>query len=115
MNKTIKVTEFFNIGEPIEVNLVREFRVLKKFPRKWEVLFYCKTEHTEHESGITTICCSKDTKKYYFIRYFDNSFNEMYAEVSGVDWGRLFDMLYNLPKYTDETKALILAEVNHSS
>ena len=83
------VIKFYGIDYKFDVNIVRSFRVLNKVPKCWVQIASCTTAHGMYESGITTIYQSKTTKKCYMVRYFDGCFNEMYAEVVGVDWGAL--------------------------
>ena len=86
-----KVINFYGMYLTFSVNLVRRFRVLKSVPKCWEEICGCTTQHGTYESGNTTIYQSKTTRKYYMVRYFDGCFNEMYAEVSGIDWRSLTD------------------------
>ena len=83
------VIKFYGIDYKFDVNIVRRFRVLNNVPKCWVQIASCTTAHGMYESGITTIYQSKTTKKCYMVRYFDGCFNEMYAEVVGVDWGAL--------------------------
>ena len=83
------VIKFYDIDYKFDVNIVRSFRVLNNVPKCWVQIASCTTAHGMYESGITTIYQSKTTKKCYMVRYFDGCFNEMYAEVVGVDWGAL--------------------------
>ena len=83
------VIKFYGIDYKFDVNIVRSFRVLNNVPKCWVQIASCTTAHGMYESGITTIYQSKTTKKCYMVRYFDGCFNEMYAEVVGVDWGAL--------------------------
>ena len=83
------VINFYGIDYKFDVNIVRSFRVLNNVPKCWVQIASCTTAHGMYESGITTIYQSKTTKKCYMVRYFDGCFNEMYAEVVGVDWGAL--------------------------
>ena len=83
------VIKFYGIDHKFDVNIVRSFRVLNNVPKCWVQIASCTTAHGMYESGITTIYQSKTTKKCYMVRYFDGCFNEMYAEVVGVDWGTL--------------------------
>ena len=83
------VIKFYGIDHKFDVNIVRSFRVLNNVPKCWVQIASCTTAHGMYESGITTIYQSKTTKKCYMVRYFDGCFNEMYAEVVGVDWGAL--------------------------
>ena len=83
------VIKFYGIDYKFDVNIVRSFRVLNNVPKCWAQIASCTTAHGMYESGITTIYQSKTTKKCYMVRYFDGCFNEMYAEVVGVDWGAL--------------------------
>ena len=83
------VIKFYGIDYKFDVNIVRSFRVLNNVPKCWVQIASCTTAHGMYESGITTIYQSKTTKKCYMMRYFDGCFNEMYAEVVGVDWGAL--------------------------
>ena len=83
------VIKFYGIDYKFDVNIVRSFRVLNNVPKCWVQIASCTTAHGMYESGITTIYQSKTTKKCYMVRYFDGCFNEMYAEVVGVDWGTL--------------------------
>ena len=83
------VIKFYGIDYKFDVNIVRRFRVLNNVPKCWIQIASCTTAHGMYESGITTIYQSKTTKKCYMVRYFDGCFNEMYAEVVGVDWGAL--------------------------
>ena len=83
------VIKFYGIDYKFDVNIVRSFRVLNNVPKCWAQIASCTTAHGMYESGTTTIYQSKTTKKCYMVRYFDGCFNEMYAEVVGVDWGAL--------------------------
>ena len=83
------VIKFYGIDHKFDVNIVRRFRVLNNIPKCWIQIASCTTAHGMYESGITTIYQSKTTKKCYMVRYFDGCFNEMYAEVVGVDWDAL--------------------------
>ena len=83
------VIKFYGIDYKFDVNIVRSFRVLNNVPKCWVQIASCTTAHGMYESGITTIYQSKTTKKCYMVRYFDGCFNEMYAEIVGVDWGTL--------------------------
>ena len=83
------VIEFYGIDHKFDVNIVRRFRVLNNIPKCWIQIASCTTAHGMYESGVTTIYQSKTTKKCYMVRYFDGCFNEMYAEVVGVDWDAL--------------------------
>ena len=83
------VIKFYGIDHKFDVNIVRRFRVLNNIPKCWIQIASCTTAHGMYESGVTTIYQSKTTKKCYMVRYFDGCFNEMYAEVVGVDWGAL--------------------------
>ena len=83
------VINFHGINHKFDVNIVRRFRVLNNVPKCWKEVASCTTIHGMYESGTTTIYQSKTTKKYYMVRYFDGCFNEMYAEVVGVDWHAL--------------------------
>ena len=83
------VIEFYGIDHKFDVNIVRRFRVLNNIPKCWIQIASCTTAHGMYESGVTTIYQSKTTKKCYMVRYFDGCFNEMYAEVVGVDWHAL--------------------------
>ena len=83
------VIKFYGIDYKFDVNIVRSFRVLNNVPKCWIQIASCTTAHGMYESGTTTIYQSKTTKKCYMVRYFDGCFNEMYAEVVGVDWGAL--------------------------
>ena len=83
------VIKFYGIDYKFDVNIVRSFRVLNNVPKCWVQIASCTTAHGMYESGTTTIYQSKTTKKCYMVRYFDGCFNEMYAEVGGVDWGAL--------------------------
>ena len=83
------VIKFYGIDYKFDVNIVRSFRVLNNVPKCWVQIASCTTAHGMYESGITTIYQSKTTKKCYMVRYFDGCFNEMYAEVVGVDWDAL--------------------------
>ena len=83
------VIKFYGIDYKFDVNIVRSFRVLNNVPKCWTQIASCTTAHGMYESGTTTIYQSKTTKKCYMVRYFDGCFNEMYAEVVGVDWGAL--------------------------
>ena len=83
------VIKFYGIDYKFDVNIVRSFRVLNNVPKCWVQIASCTTAHGMYESGITTIYQSKTTKKCYMVRYFDGCFNEMYAEIVGVDWGAL--------------------------
>ena len=83
------VIKFYDIDYKFDVNIVRSFRVLNNVPKCWVQIASCTTAHGMYESGTTTIYQSKTTKKCYMVRYFDGCFNEMYAEVVGVDWGAL--------------------------
>ena len=83
------VINFYGIDYKFDVNIVRSFRVLNNVPKCWVQIASCTTAHGMYESGTTTIYQSKTTKKCYMVRYFDGCFNEMYAEVVGVDWGAL--------------------------
>ena len=83
------VINFYGIDYKFDVNIVRSFRVLNNVPKCWVQIASCTTAHGMYESGITTIYQSKTTKKCYMVRYFDGCFNEMYAEVVGVDWDAL--------------------------
>ena len=83
------VIKFYGIDYKFDVSIVRSFRVLNNVPKCWVQIASCTTAHGMYESGTTTIYQSKTTKKCYMVRYFDGCFNEMYAEVVGVDWGAL--------------------------
>ena len=83
------VIKFYGIDHKFDVNIVRRFRVLNNIPKCWIQIASCTTAHGMYESGITTIYQSKTTKKCYMVRYFDGCFNQMYAEVVGVDWDAL--------------------------
>ena len=83
------VIKFYGIDHKFDVNIVRRFRVLNNIPKCWIQVASCTTAHGMYESGVTTIYQSKTTKKCYMVRYFDGCFNEMYAEVVGVDWDAL--------------------------
>ena len=83
------VIKFYGIDYKFDVNVVRRFRVLNNIPKCWIQIASCTTAHGMYESGVTTIYQSKTTKKCYMVRYFDGCFNEMYAEVVGVDWDAL--------------------------
>lgn len=83
------VIKFYDIDHKFDVNIVRRFRVLNNIPKCWIQIASCTTAHGMYESGVTTIYQSKTTKKCYMVRYFDGCFNEMYAEVVGVDWDAL--------------------------
>ena len=83
------VIKFYGIDHKFDVNIVRRFRVLNNVPKCWVQIASCTTAHGMYESGVTTIYQSKTTKKCYMVRYFDGCFNEMYAEVVGVDWDAL--------------------------
>ena len=83
------VIKFYGIDHKFDVNIVRRFRVLNNIPKCWLQIASCTTAHGMYESGVTTIYQSKTTKKCYMVRYFDGCFNEMYAEVVGVDWDAL--------------------------
>ena len=83
------VIKFYGIDHKFDVNIVRRFRVLNNVPKCWIQVASCTTAHGMYESGVTTIYQSKTTKKCYMVRYFDGCFNQMYAEVVGVDWGAL--------------------------
>lgn len=83
------VIKFYGIDYKFDVNIVRSFRVLNNVPKCWVQIASCTTAHGMYESGTTTIYQSKTTKKCYMVRYFDGCFNEMYAEVVGVDWSAL--------------------------
>lgn len=83
------VIKFYGIDHKFDVNIVRRFRVLNNVPKCWVQIASCTTAHGMYESGTTTIYQSKTTKKCYMVRYFDGCFNEMYAEVVGVDWDSL--------------------------
>lgn len=83
------VIKFYGIDHKFDVNIVRRFRVLNNIPKCWIQIASCTTAHGMYESGVTTIYQSKTTKKCYMVRYFDGCFNEMYAEVVGVDWDAL--------------------------
>ena len=83
------VIKFYGIDHKFDVNIVRSFRVLNNVPKCWVQIASCTTAHGMYESGITTIYQSKTTKKCYMVRYFDGCFNQMYAEVVGVDWDAL--------------------------
>ena len=83
------VIKFYGIDHKFDVNIVRRFRVLNNIPKCWMQIASCTTAHGMYESGVTTIYQSKTTKKCYMVRYFDGCFNEMYAEVVGVDWDAL--------------------------
>ena len=83
------VINFYGIDYKFDVNIVRSFRVLNNVPKCWVQIASCTTAHGMYESGVTTIYQSKTTKKCYMVRYFDGCFNEMYAEVVGVDWDAL--------------------------
>lgn len=105
----INVIEFFDVYVKFGVNLVRKFRVLHTLPNCWEEVTSCTTEHSAYESGITTIYQSKTTKKYYMVRYFDGCFNQMYAEVSGIDWKQLKNTIHDFWK----VQSLIHKEMWH--
>ena len=83
------VIKFYGIDHKFDVNIVRRFRVLNNIPKCWIQVASCTTAHGMYESGVTTIYQSKTTKKCYMVRYFDGCFNQMYAEVVGVDWDAL--------------------------
>ena len=83
------VINFYGINHKFYVNIVRRFRVLNNVPKCWIQVASCTTAHGMYESGVTTIYQSKTTKKCYMVRYFDGCFNQMYAEVVGVDWDAL--------------------------
>ena len=83
------VIKFYGIDHKFDVNIVRRFRVLNNIPKCWIQIASCTTAHGMYESGVTTIYQSKTTKKCYMVRYFDGCFNQMYAEVVGVDWDAL--------------------------
>ena len=83
------VIKFYGIDHKFDVNIVRRSRVLNNIPKCWMQIASCTTAHGMYESGVTTIYQSKTTKKCYMVRYFDGCFNEMYAEVVGVDWDAL--------------------------
>ena len=83
------VIKLYGIDHKFDVNIVRRFRVLNNIPKCWMQIASCTTAHGMYESGVTTIYQSKTTKKCYMVRYFDGCFNEMYAEVVGVDWDAL--------------------------
>ena len=83
------VIKFYGIDYKFDVNIVRSFRVLNNVPKCWVQIASCTTAHGMYESGTTTIYQSKTTKKCYMVRYFDGCFNQMYAEVVGVDWDAL--------------------------
>lgn len=89
MKMKYNVIEFHGIAYKFGVDLIRRFRVLNNIPKCWEEVTSCTTSHGTYESGLTKIYQSKTTKKYYMVRYFDGCFNQMYAEVSGVDWHKL--------------------------
>ena len=90
-----------------DVKLARRFRVLNSLPKCWEEIGSTTTAHGHYETGITKIYQSKGTKKYYFVRYFDGCFNEMYAETIGVDWRALKDAIKG--KDADEREAIVKA------
>lgn len=103
------VTEFYGIYHKFDVNIVRSFRVLNNIPKCWVQIASCTTAHGMYESGVTTIYQSKTTKKCYMVRYFDGCFNEMYAEVVGVDW----DALNKEMKTFWESIRPIMSEIRH--
>ena len=85
------VIEFGGIYKCFDVTMAHGFRVLHRLPKCWKEVSWCRTEHGQYNSGSTKIYQSKNTGKYYFVRYFDGCLNEMYAEVVGVDWIGLED------------------------
>lgn len=103
------VIEFYGIDHKFDVNIVRRFRVLNNIPKCWIQIASCTTAHGMYESGVTTIYQSKTTKKCYMVRYFDGCFNEMYAEVVGVDW----DALNKEMKAFWESIRPIMSEIRH--
>ena len=103
------VIEFYGIDHKFDVNIVRRFRVLNNIPKCWIQIASCTTAHGMYESGVTTIYQSKTTKKCYIVRYFDGCFNEMYAEVVGVDW----DALNKEMKAFWESIRPIMSEIRH--
>lgn len=104
------VIKFYDIDYKFDVNIVRRFRVLNNIPKCWIQIASCTTAHGMYESGITTIYQSKTTKKCYMVRYFDGCFNEMYAEVVGVDW----DVLNKEMKTFWESVKPIWSEMTHN-
>lgn len=86
--RNMKVTSFHTIFS-FDVQLARGFRVLHRFPKTWYKVASCVTEHSTYESGLTNIYWSKNTHKFYMVRFFDGCFSEMYAETIGVDWADL--------------------------
>ena len=103
------VIKFYGIDHKFDVNIVRRFRVLNNIPKCWVQIASCTTAHGMYESGVTTIYQSKTTKKCYMVRYFDGCFNEMYAEVVGVDW----DALNKEMKAFWESIRPIMSEIRH--
>ena len=104
------VIKFYGVDYKFDVNIVRSFRVLNNVPKCWVQIASCTTAHGMYESGITTIYQSKTTKKCYMVRYFDGCFNEMYAEVVGVDW----DVLNKEMKAFWESVKPIWSEMTHN-
>ena len=104
------VIKFYGIDYKFDVNIVRRFRVLNNVPKCWVQIASCTTAHGMYESGTTTIYQSKTTKKCYMVRYFDGCFNEMYAEVVGVDW----DVLNKEMKTFWESVKPIWSEMTHN-
>lgn len=104
------VIKFYGIDHKFDVNIVRKFRVLNNVPKCWVQIASCTTAHGMYESGVTTIYQSKTTKKCYMVRYFDGCFNEMYAEVVGVDW----DVLNKEMKAFWESVKPIWSEMTHN-
>ena len=104
------VIKFYGIDYKFDVNIVRSFRVLNNVPKCWVQIASCTTAHGMYESGTTTIYQSKTTKKCYMVRYFDGCFNEMYAEVVGVDW----DVLNKEMKTFWESVKPIWSEMAHN-
>lgn len=104
------VIKFYGIDYKFDVNIVRSFRVLNNVPKCWVQIASCTTAHGMYESGTTTIYQSKTTKKCYMVRYFDGCFNEMYAEVVGVDW----DVLNKEMKAFWESIKPIWSEMTHN-
>ena len=104
------VIKFYGIDHKFDVNIVRRFRVLNNIPKCWIQVASCTTAHGMYESGVTTIYQSKTTKKCYMVRYFDGCFNQMYAEVVGVDWHALNKEMKAFP----ESVKPIWSEMTHN-
>lgn len=96
----IKVISFHTIFS-FDVKLARSFRVLHRFPKTWYKVASCVTEHSAYESGLTNIYWSKNTHKFYMVRFFDGCFSEMYAETIGIDWTDLSKKMVKIKKSFD--------------